>query len=71
MMSIVEASWLLLHAGLSVFAEKLSAADPALVSELGLTANDAFFSEGTWHSGETRMVMNSLSLWIFRMTASK
>lgn len=46
MMTIVEALWLRLHAILSVFAEKLAAVDPALVRDLGRTANDAFVLRG-------------------------
>lgn len=46
MMTIVEALWLRLHAMLSVFAEKLAAVDPALVRNLGRTANDAFVLRG-------------------------
>jgi len=46
MMTIVESFWLRLHAVLSVFAEKLAAVHPALVRELGRTANDAFLLRG-------------------------
>ena len=46
MTTIVEAFWLRLHAALLVFAEKLATVDPALVRELGRTANDAFLLRG-------------------------
>lgn len=46
MTTIVEALWLRLHAILTVFGDRLAAADPTLICNIGRTANDAFLLRG-------------------------
>jgi hypothetical protein len=46
MPTIVEALWLRLQVILKAFAERLAAADPTLIRDIGCTANDAFLLRG-------------------------
>ena len=46
MNSIADALWLRLHAILKIFAHRLAATNPRLVSDLGRTANEAFLLRG-------------------------
>lgn len=46
MTTIVEALWPRLHATLTGFADRLAAADPTLIRNIGRTANNAFLLRG-------------------------